>query len=271
MKLTNVPFLELVSKNQPNTKKLVLTDKVLLEVRKIKFKTLDDMTLSLYEDTKTMNEYNQYVNSLFKTLPDRQCFLYYVGMDRFIYNYSKHGNDVIIVQSYLKDLNTILEYVTIHNLETGKTSCVYRCNSQEVEMDDDVFSDVIFKTTLPDGTKFEEDFKTWCFNCMVELVLKPLIYIELSENNVKVIDVKPNTSFGHVLKGNHFKNQTKLNLTYVDSRWNLTTMSIGSFKVSGHFRLQRCGVGFSDVKLIYIESFSKEHYIRRSTRELVFN
>jgi len=44
---------------------------------------------------------------------------------------------------------------------------------------------------------------------------------------------------------------------------------LGEFKVRGHFRLQRCGVGNTEIKLIFIEEFVKTHYIRKSTKELV--
>jgi hypothetical protein len=57
----------------------------------------------------------------------------------------------------------------------------------------------------------------------------------------------------------------------VDSLWNIKTIGIGEYKVSGHFRLQKCGVGLSEVKLIYIEDFVKTQYIRRSTRDIVFD
>jgi hypothetical protein len=56
---------------------------------------------------------------------------------------------------------------------------------------------------------------------------------------------------------------------YVNSLWNVGTIALGEFKVRGHFRLQRCGVGNTEIKLIFIEEFVKTHYIRKSKKEQV--
>jgi hypothetical protein len=99
--------------------------------------------------------------------------------------------------------------------------------------------------------------------------LKSIVFIELSKEKVKLVDIKPKQKYGNFLKGTEIKNQTGITITKVHSSWNVKSISVGEFKVRGHFRLQRCGVGYSDVKLIYIDEFVKTQYIRKSTKELV--
>lgn len=55
-------------------------------------------------------------------------------------------------------------------------------------------------------------------------------------------------------------NDTKQNITYLDSHWFTNIIKSAGFGVRGHFRLQPCGVGMKDRKLIWIESFEKTGY-----------
>lgn len=101
------------------------------------------------------------------------------------------------------------------------------------------------------------------------VTLKTIVFIELSKEKVKLVDIKPNQKHGNFLKNTEIKNQTGITITKVDSTWNVKSISVGEFKVSGHFRLQRYGVRYSEVKLIYIDEFIKTQYIRKSKKELV--
>lgn len=103
------------------------------------------------------------------------------------------------------------------------------------------------------------------------MTIKTMVFVELSKEKVRLVDVKPNEKHGNVLKGTQVKNHTDITITKVDSLWNVKSISVGEFKVSGHFRLQRCGVGFSEVKLIYIDEFVKTQYIRKSKKEMTLN
>lgn len=58
----------------------------------------------------------------------------------------------------------------------------------------------------------------------------------------------------------NYKNDTKLNITYLDSKWFTNLVKSDSFKVRGHFRLQPCGQSFKDRKLIWISDFEKHGY-----------
>lgn len=109
------------------------------------------------------------------------------------------------------------------------------------------------------------------FYNVIEYFFRQILFIELSEDKVKIREVKPNSKVGDVFKGDNLKNETPFNFTQVDSLWNVKSISVGEFKVRGHFRLQKCGKGFSEVKLIFIDEFIKTKYERRSTREMTFS
>lgn len=55
-------------------------------------------------------------------------------------------------------------------------------------------------------------------------------------------------------------NDTDLNITTLDSKWFTTLVKSDAFKVRGHFRLQACGEGMKERKLIWINDFQKEGY-----------
>lgn len=69
-------------------------------------------------------------------------------------------------------------------------------------------------------------------------------------------------------KGHHvnckYVNETKQNIEVLDSTWFTTIIRSGAFKVGGHFRLQACGTGMKDRKLIWIAPFEKEGYTRKA-------
>lgn len=58
----------------------------------------------------------------------------------------------------------------------------------------------------------------------------------------------------------NYVNSTKLNISLLDSKWFTTLVKSDAFKVRGHFRLQPCGEGMKDRKLIWINDFQKEGY-----------
>lgn len=54
------------------------------------------------------------------------------------------------------------------------------------------------------------------------------------------------------------------NIDFLDCSWYTTIVRNQGFNVRGHFRLQPCGVGKKDKKLIYIHEFQKHGYVRRA-------
>lgn len=61
-----------------------------------------------------------------------------------------------------------------------------------------------------------------------------------------------------------FKNDLPFNVTYLTSTWFTNIVRSAGFKVSGHFRLQPCGEGLKDRKIIWINEFQKSGYSRKA-------
>lgn len=55
-------------------------------------------------------------------------------------------------------------------------------------------------------------------------------------------------------------NDTEVKITILNSTWFTNLIKSDSFKVRGHFRLQPCGEGMKDRKLIWINDFVKDGY-----------
>jgi len=69
----------------------------------------------------------------------------------------------------------------------------------------------------------------------------------------------PNT---HVDAVNYkYVNETNIPVTFLDSKWFTNLVKSDAFTVHGHFRLQACGMGLKDHKLIWIDEYSKSGYI----------
>jgi hypothetical protein len=91
-------------------------------------------------------------------------------------------------------------------------------------------------------------------------LIQLLIFINLSD--VEVHDLPPNRKTG-TRKSGSFKNETDVKITVVDSSWNKIIIRTEAFNVSGHLRLQACGPNFSERKLVWINPYKKEGYIRK--------
>lgn len=61
-----------------------------------------------------------------------------------------------------------------------------------------------------------------------------------------------------------YVNDTNFDISYMDSTWFTNLVKSDAFKVRGHFRLQPCGQGFKDKKLIWINDFEKQGYTRQA-------
>jgi len=120
---------------------------------------------------------------------------------------------------------------------------------------DTLTGDLIFP---PD--RIDQDFQD-----MMMRFVKLLIFTELSE--LEIVMLKPNGRFG-TRKSGKFVNESKHNITIIDSTWNKLIIRTEGFSVSGHLRLQRYGEGRKEVKLIFIEEFEKHGYIRRARKEI---
>lgn len=66
------------------------------------------------------------------------------------------------------------------------------------------------------------------------------------------------------LNGITYKNSNRRSITVLDSSWYTSIVRAEGFMVNGHLRMQPCGVGNTQRKLIYIDSFMKHGYVRKA-------
>jgi hypothetical protein len=90
-----------------------------------------------------------------------------------------------------------------------------------------------------------------------------LCFFFLAEN--EEITVQPKQRFG-TKKSGKLINSLPFPITVVNNNWNVTSIRTEGFPVSGHFRLQPCGTGRQSHKLILIEPFTKNGYIRKAKK-----
>jgi hypothetical protein len=258
MKIKNTQLMELVSKRHTNThKKLVLTKKILIEVQKVK----------IDYGTWIEKDWNVYVKNMIevlKTLPNRDTVLFYPDMNNQVFEYMKNDDGLICVVNFFHG-NSVVEFKMLFDFTDNTLShLMTEMGKKEISLEMSIGLNKY-------SGYFKQSIEEFMFSQINEFIIKPMIFIEKSETRVKLIDIKPSEKYGDIFKNNNIINKTNNTFTFVDSLWNVGIISLGEFIVRGHFRLQRCGVGYSEIKLIYIDTFTKDHYIRKSTREMVFN
>lgn len=82
-------------------------------------------------------------------------------------------------------------------------------------------------------------------------------YAEVSEKVIKKKSGSEAFNFKYV-------NNTNKNITVMDSTWFTTLIQTEGFNVRGHFRLQPVGEGRKERKLIWINDFQKNGYVREA-------
>jgi hypothetical protein len=265
MKIKENAQFETISKLRPKYKKFVLSEDVLMTCRSIK---VDDIYENMINDYPS--GYGKHMCSILKLLPNRECILYFPSNKNSLYNnivfeYVKTDEGVVFTLNQLVgNTNTLVRTTQYFSFKDNTTNVNFQTNGingidekLKLQLDEfylNLFGNNYYTNTITD---------------MIEFILKPMIFIELSGKNVKFIDIKSKNEYGNIFKPLHIKNQTKVDVVYVNSLWNVGSIGLGEFKVRGHFRLQPCGTGRGQIKLIFIEEFVKTHYIRRSTKELV--
>lgn len=234
--------------------KLVLTPKSFNESVSINIKITDS------DNNVTFDSLIDGLNMLVKTLPRRKLLISDTESKGMCFEYETNGLFMIIkIHFYM--FNKINTYEFSYLLGTGIMNC---------DITTDLTTDEKIQLNQLSKEKEFSNYTNWFFYMITKIVLPQIVYIEFSKEKIRQIILKPKTQFGNIMKGNHLKNETSFNVTLVDSLWTVKTIGVGVFQVRGHFRLQPCGVGLCDYKLIYIDKYVKTHYIRKSTRELTF-
>jgi hypothetical protein len=93
-------------------------------------------------------------------------------------------------------------------------------------------------------------------------IYRLLCFFYLAEN--EMIIVEPGRKYGTKKQGKLINTFQDIPVTIVNSTWNITSIRTEGFAVSGHFRLQPCGPGLTETKLILIEPFEKNGYMRKA-------
>jgi hypothetical protein len=118
-----------------------------------------------------------------------------------------------------------------------------------------------------DGT-LSENFDDNRVGAIEDTLYRLLCFFWLTQNDEVVL--KPGEKKGTRKQGK-LVNQMTIPITVVNSRWNTTVKVEGDFDVSAHFALRRCGVAFSETRLVYIDTYQKHGYTRNAKSETVKN
>ena len=93
-------------------------------------------------------------------------------------------------------------------------------------------------------------------------IAKILTFILLGD--IETLFLDPGKSNNKPKNSGKIINTSRVPVTIVDSRWNTIVVRTDGFGVRGHFRLQPCGTGRADRKLVWIAAFEKHGYTRRA-------
>lgn len=92
-------------------------------------------------------------------------------------------------------------------------------------------------------------------------IAKIITFVELGDVEVTILEQGKNN--GKSKKDGKLTNQSDFKMYVVDTSWNKLIIRTEGFAVRGHFRLQACGEGFMDRKVIWINAFEKQGYVRQ--------
>ena len=95
-----------------------------------------------------------------------------------------------------------------------------------------------------------------------------MCYVLLCENEEVI--VTPGKKYGTKKEGN-FINTFASNVIVINNTWNITSIRVDGFPVKGHPAIRWVGIGRSECKLVYIQPFQKNGYIRKSGSLLHLN
>jgi hypothetical protein len=169
---------------------------------------------------------------------DGTCVTFMLGSE-FVFKYQKIGKDIFGLQVNVTKYDN-----------TGKELIKYRLFKIDTETGD-LFIEGIENNPLADKE----------FSMFIKLV----IFTELAE--LKTVIIQPGKTSGNTRSSGKFANGSKYPIVSVDVNWTITTVRTTGFKVKKHMRIQPCGKSRMGKKLIWIEEYDKDGYIRRSGKE----
>lgn len=114
------------------------------------------------------------------------------------------------------------------------------------------------KSTFEMSNEFEDKDMTQA----AKNIYKMFCFFYLSDNEEKIVN--PGKSYGTKKQPDSLSNDSNFPITIVNSNWNVTSIRNDGFNVSGHFRLQPCGLQRAETKMIFIEPFKKFGYVKKA-------
>lgn len=192
---------------------------------------------------------------------DNKHGLFLMGKD-LAFNYYKH-NGSMQVQIYKNGSEDgedhaymITAYIDIDTGEIEIPDFASDAQEEEVRMNENFTKETKVERRITDKT-LDNAFTSKDFNMFIQM----LLFVELSELRIDIL--KPNEKVGKT-KSNKVINRSKSDIIVVTHKWNVLSIRTESFLVSGHWRIQPYGKNREKKKLIYIDTFEKEGYIRRN-------
>lgn len=239
--------------------KRFLTDDILImEMLGSYFK---DVPLETYHE-------NPKVTSMFQTLSPTDQKAYYCT------------NTVLDMLSMLKASRTDGNYdwSVFNTVPDGKSTYIFPNNSllrvfiheeiihmTYIEMKTSSLSDnygdmkwVMFYVDKKTGEKCDH-FSHLDVKIIEEFIYKLLCFVHLTENDELLLKPKEKTG---TKKSGKIINTLDVPLTIITSRWNTTVIRTEGFSVKGHFAIRWTGEGRLIPKLVFIQPFEKNGYIR---------
>ena len=101
------------------------------------------------------------------------------------------------------------------------------------------------------------------FNRLVRL----MTFVEIGDTEIILLEKGKNN--GKSKKDGKITNTSDNNVYVVDASWNQIIIRTDGFAVMGHYRLQPCGTGLADRKLIWIAAFEKHGYKRHPKAKIL--
>ncbi len=113
----------------------------------------------------------------------------------------------------------------------------------------------------------DQEDRCW-YGKIHDYVMSFILFYNFTETETKVIHGIDSGEQRRVkLNGEKFINSSKNDIEIIDSTYFTKIIRTGEFGVSGHFRVQRHGIGNSETKIVFIEEYKKSGYTRNAKVE----
>jgi len=113
----------------------------------------------------------------------------------------------------------------------------------------------------------EQEGRSW-YGKIHDYVMSFILFYNYTDTETKVLHgIDSGEQRRAKLNGEKFLNASKNDIEIIDSSYFTKIIRTGEFGVSGHFRVQRYGVGSSETKIVYIDNYKKNGYTRNARIE----